>query len=113
MPVDDSRRRLAYTSWPAKLLIHSETLMELIRGMVHYYPGQNLLGDSVEIKEPQAILMYHWDDLLNEAFHLQFGAWRGRSSPSGRPYALSPTILPITHCACGGDACRQVTCHQR
>ena len=46
-----------------RIIIHSEDLLEAIRGVVKYYPPFRLTGDSVEIMEPYAILVHHLEEL--------------------------------------------------
>ncbi|KAI0911072.1 hypothetical protein F4823DRAFT_623740 [Ustulina deusta] len=45
------------------MIIHSETLSQMIRDVVKFYPGQNLTGTSLVIHEPYACLMHHMSDL--------------------------------------------------
>lgn len=43
--------------------ILSSKLINALRAVVDYYPGQNLLGDTVEIQEPYRFLILHRDQL--------------------------------------------------
>ncbi|KAF3022530.1 hypothetical protein E8E14_012221 [Neopestalotiopsis sp. 37M] len=47
------------------LLVHSGYLKKIIRDVVHYYPGQNLIGEAILIKEPYAVLAHHADSLTS------------------------------------------------
>ncbi|KAI9684984.1 MAG: hypothetical protein M1820_010852, partial [Bogoriella megaspora] len=42
-----------------KMIIRSEFLLEELRNIVSYYPGQALTGDDVTIIEPYPVLMHH------------------------------------------------------
>ena len=43
--------------------INSKDLLEAIRGVIRYYPPNRLSGDTVEIFEPYAVLVHHFDEL--------------------------------------------------
>ncbi|KAK2758235.1 hypothetical protein FQN54_004079 [Arachnomyces sp. PD_36] len=42
-----------------RIIIHSKLLLDAIREVVRYYPSQNLLGDTVTVREPYGVLMHH------------------------------------------------------
>lgn len=44
--------------------IHSTLLLEAIREVVKYYPSQNLIGDTVTIRQPYGVLMHHFTELV-------------------------------------------------
>lgn len=46
-----------------KIVINSKDLLEAIRGVIKYYPPDRLTGDTVEIMEPYAVLVHHFDEL--------------------------------------------------
>ena len=69
-----------------KIIIHSNELLEEIRGVVKYFPEQNISGGDVEIYEPYPVLVHHLDELE---------ALRGRlleRSDSPRCYVLPKKI---------------------
>lgn len=43
--------------------IHSPSILNAVRSVVKYYPGQDLTGDPVKVKWPYAILAHHYDEL--------------------------------------------------
>ncbi|KAI3325235.1 hypothetical protein HD806DRAFT_533827 [Xylariaceae sp. AK1471] len=45
------------------MIVHSETLSQIIRDVVQFYPGQNLMGTSLVIYEPYSCLIHHMSDL--------------------------------------------------
>ncbi|KAJ8127276.1 hypothetical protein O1611_g6359 [Lasiodiplodia mahajangana] len=45
------------------MIVHSKALSEMIRDAVEYYPGQNLAGTTLVLREPYACLMHHMSDL--------------------------------------------------
>ncbi|KAL8687493.1 MAG: hypothetical protein Q9218_006349 [Villophora microphyllina] len=47
---------------PTRVIINNAELLREIRGVVKYFPAQNLTGDRVEIVEPYAVLVHHLDD---------------------------------------------------
>jgi hypothetical protein len=47
----------------SRFRIHSAKLINALRAVVDYYPGQDLLGDVVEFNEPFCFLVHHWDKL--------------------------------------------------
>lgn len=46
-----------------KMVIHSPMLLEAVREVIEYYPTQNLVGDTVTIREPYRVLMHHFPEL--------------------------------------------------
>ncbi|EXJ74892.1 uncharacterized protein A1O5_01588 [Cladophialophora psammophila CBS 110553] len=46
-----------------RFLIYSSKLINALRAVIDYYPGQDLLGDVVEFNEPFIFLVHHWDKL--------------------------------------------------
>ncbi|KAI9655727.1 MAG: hypothetical protein M1821_005162 [Bathelium mastoideum] len=50
---------------PTTMIIRSQLLLKMIRGIVTYYPPQELTGDTVAIVEPFPVLMHHMDELAN------------------------------------------------
>lgn len=65
------------------IIIHSNDLLQEIRGVVKYFPEQNLSGEDVQIFEPYNILVHHLDEL--EALH---------GDLSQRFDSLAPTYCP-------------------
>ena len=45
------------------LRIHSRSIINALQSVVNYYPYRAVVGDPVEIYEPFAILVHHWDEL--------------------------------------------------
>ncbi|KAI0105436.1 hypothetical protein GGR51DRAFT_560282 [Nemania sp. FL0031] len=45
------------------MIVYSKVLSEMIRNVVEYYPGQNLTGTSLVLREPYACLLHHMSDL--------------------------------------------------
>ncbi|KAL3463666.1 hypothetical protein BJX64DRAFT_287136 [Aspergillus heterothallicus] len=45
------------------MIIHSQLLLQTIRDVVKYYPSQNLVGDTVTLRHPYAVLVHHTSDL--------------------------------------------------
>jgi hypothetical protein len=43
--------------------INSVAVINALRAVVEYYPGQNLIGDSMTISEPYTILVHHQEEL--------------------------------------------------
>jgi hypothetical protein len=52
------------------LRIHSRSIVNALQSVVNYYPYRAVVGDPVEIYEPFAILVHHWDEL--KSFREQF-----------------------------------------
>ncbi|OJD32610.1 atpase aaa+ type core protein [Diplodia corticola] len=48
-----------------RMVIHSPLLLDAIRDVVHYYPSQNLTGDTVTVHEPYRALVHHITELRN------------------------------------------------
>ncbi|KAH8429323.1 uncharacterized protein LDX57_006990 [Aspergillus melleus] len=46
-----------------RIEIYSQVLLEAIRSVVSYYPGQNLAGDVVTIHQPYPVLIHHRHEL--------------------------------------------------
>lgn len=69
-----------------KIIIHSNDLLQEIRGVVKYFPEQNISGEDVEIFEPYPVLVHHLDEL--EALH---GRLLQQFDPP-HPYVLSKEI---------------------
>lgn len=44
--------------------INSAAVINALRAVVEYYPGQNLIGDSITISEPYTILVHHEKELI-------------------------------------------------
>lgn len=55
---------------PRHLRIHSRSIVNALQSVVNYYPYRAVVGDPVEIYEPFAILVHHWDEL--KSFREQF-----------------------------------------
>ncbi|KAI9038958.1 P-loop containing nucleoside triphosphate hydrolase protein [Aspergillus affinis] len=47
----------------SRIEIYSQVLLEVIRSVVSYYPGQNLAGDVVTIHQQYPVLIYHRHEL--------------------------------------------------
>lgn len=45
------------------IMINSAAVINALRAVVEYYPGQNLIGDSITMAEPYAILVHHQEEL--------------------------------------------------
>lgn len=43
--------------------IYSHAVLNALQAVINYYPGHAIVGDHVELYEPYAILVHHWDDL--------------------------------------------------
>ncbi|KAF2760974.1 P-loop containing nucleoside triphosphate hydrolase protein [Pseudovirgaria hyperparasitica] len=43
--------------------VNSAAVINALRNVVEYYPGQNLIGDSITISEPYTILVHHEQEL--------------------------------------------------
>jgi hypothetical protein len=54
--VTDTRRKV-------DMHIHSPSIIHALRSVVKYYPGQNLMGETVVIPAPYAILVHHEKEL--------------------------------------------------
>lgn len=52
------------------LRIHSRSIINALQSVVNYYPYRAVVGDPVEIYEPFAILVHHWEEL--KAFRENF-----------------------------------------
>ncbi|KAJ8114624.1 hypothetical protein OPT61_g3535 [Boeremia exigua] len=50
--------------------IYSRPTINALQSVVEYYPRQTIVGHPVEIREPYAVLVHHWDELkeLRKAF---------------------------------------------
>lgn len=46
-----------------KMVIHSQAICHALRSVVRYYPGQDLLGESITIPAPYPILVHHAPEL--------------------------------------------------
>ena len=62
-----------YDVGPTRLVIHSQPLLRVIRGVVKYSPKQALTGDHMEIKEPYAVLVHYQDELKTAQRQLETG----------------------------------------
>lgn len=52
------------TSVPRKILqIHSIAIINALRNIVKYYPGQDLTGDVISVHYPYPILVHHYNEL--------------------------------------------------
>jgi hypothetical protein len=51
--------------------IYSHAIVNALQSVVNYYPYRLVVGDPVDIKEPYAILVHHWEQLeeFREAFN--------------------------------------------
>jgi hypothetical protein len=49
------------SSWSLK--IYSVPILNALRSLVRYYPSQSLIGNTVVINQPYAILCHHYDEL--------------------------------------------------
>lgn len=56
----------ASASAPAySVKIYSQCIISALQAVVEYYPSQNLSGTSIEVKWPYAVLVHHYDQLLD------------------------------------------------
>jgi len=55
--------KLAGRKGICRFRIHSAKLINVLRAVVDYYPGQELLGDVIEFTEPFVFLVHHWDKI--------------------------------------------------
>lgn len=46
-----------------KMIIRSQSLLEIIRGCVEYFPAETLSGDVIELYTPYCMLIHHLDRL--------------------------------------------------
>lgn len=44
--------------------IYSQSIIDALQSVVEYYPSQDLSGTSIEVKWPYAVLVHHYDQLL-------------------------------------------------
>lgn len=56
-----------------RIIIHSPTLLNVIRRYIDYYPHQDLTGDSITIVEPYMCLIHHYDVLEKSALPCEGG----------------------------------------
>ena len=73
--------RVTDTRKKVEIHIHSPAIIHALRSIVKYYPGQNLLGESIVISEPYAVLVHHEKE-LNE--------YRERCRSSGHTHPICP-----------------------
>jgi hypothetical protein len=52
-----------------RIRILSSKLINALRSVVKYYPGQNLLGDKLEFREPYQFLVHHREELKEYKTH--------------------------------------------
>lgn len=55
--------------YPSSLHVHSTHLTQILRKVVEYYPSQNLVGETIIIPEPFAVLAHHADQLSGMLSH--------------------------------------------
>jgi hypothetical protein len=63
---DEASFRVPHASSAATVSMHilSGAIVHALRSVVKYYPGQDLSSDVLKIDSPYAILVHHYDDLL-------------------------------------------------
>lgn len=55
------------------LKIYSQSIINALKAVVQYYPGQDLSGTPIEVKWPYAVLVHHYDQLLEFKLKCQGG----------------------------------------
>ena len=61
----DGNNMAPIVSWAARqyIRIYSHCVIDALQAVVNYYPRHSVIGDPIEIFEPYAILVHHWDEL--------------------------------------------------
>jgi len=68
-PRKELPQRAAGRPGPSRIRIHSPRLINALRAVVQYYPGQELTGETVEFEEPFRFLVHHRKELERYKFN--------------------------------------------
>ena len=76
-------QKTSFKTISTSITIYSFQLLQTIRRLVAYYPGQNLVGDSILIQQPYTVIVHHLEEL--EAYQKTYIGAGGNDTSADLP----------------------------